>query len=175
MSEIPSKSIVIVDATKFFKLLWGNIKNRGTIYKAFQSLRKRNCILIATEENLRRAEESLIRKLSARVEKAQKLELPGEIKLLIEELTLTICTIANQEKRIFDKVIKESFYQDKLPVAINFMNDKDPEDAHALALAMKIKELYPGKTIVIWTDDTDFLLRAKEIEKLFNVKIRKIA
>jgi hypothetical protein len=106
-----------------------------------------------TEVNLKRAREAFAKKLKNIEYKEELLE------------------IAEWRIRLLLKVVDEAFYSKNLKTAIEILRDleKEPEDAHALALAITLSK--QGWKVILWQNDEDFWDRAEEIES-YGIELR---
>ncbi|ADU97735.1 hypothetical protein Theam_1779 (plasmid) [Thermovibrio ammonificans HB-1] len=152
-----SETVVVIDSSKLFQLLnftclqeYGRQVN-SPLKRVIEEARRRNWLLKTTEVNLRRAKRALARKL--------RLPLSGE------ELEMLL-NIAEGRIRLFVEVINKEYYLEKLPQAVELLEDreKEPEDAHALALAMALVE--QGYQVILWANDDDFTGKQALIARL---------
>ncbi|WP_022846814.1 hypothetical protein [Desulfurobacterium sp. TC5-1] len=151
--------VVVVDATKLFKLASSVFRGRGKIYDCFISLKKRtDVIVVTTSITVRRAWQSFCRK-NEEFDSIEE-EYYGKIEFLVDE------------------VLEESMYKNFLENADEILNDQDEEkeDTHVLAAAVYLKEIGQeiGQKTYIWTDDTDFLKRKDEIERMWGIEVIKL-
>jgi hypothetical protein len=163
------KVAVVVDSSRIWQVL--RFTCRKQVEESFSSplewvleeASKRGWDLYATETNLRRAKEDYRKELSGK-------ELSG-IDENIKELLLNI---AEEKLCQMVKVVNENEipYTVSLPDAVRILEDweEEPEDSHALALAMYLQQKYDF--IILWAGDSDFFRKKQEIEKL-GIKLQK--
>jgi len=159
-SENADIIVVVVDATKLNKLARFCHGNTGEIIKYFEKLKATGKLLVATEITVSRAWQSFERKTPFQSEnEKQKIEklYHGKIKALL------------------DKIVSLQSYQTFIPDADQILQDTDwqKEDAHVLACAIAYS--YLGVKTSIWTDDSDFLSKAKLIENGFGIRVFQLA
>jgi len=149
--------VVVVDATKLNKLARFSFRGYGQIESFFLKLKAQGKALVAPEITVVRAWESFRRKTALSEEEKVKALYLGKVELLI------------------DRVVPARLYEDFLEVADSVLKDDDPEkeDAHVLACALAYRAL--GLKTAIWSDDRDFLLKARLLKEKFSVEVFSLA
>jgi hypothetical protein len=153
------KVAVVVDSSKLWQL--ANFYCKITLRKPTLSpleivcseAFKRGWKLITTEVNLRRAVEDF-RKTLSNIEDEKREIL---IKIVEQRIKLLIDVINERDIP----------YTANLTDAIAILEDyeEEPEDSHALALAISLKQS-GYSSVIIWTGDNDFFKKEKEISSL---------
>jgi len=151
-----TKVIVVVDSSKLYQLLRFYCleelrkTGRSPLKSVVEKAEELGWELWTTEVNLRRAKKALSRELS-------KLR-----NSCLEEAL----AIAEWKVRLLLKVAEEAQYAEYLEQAVLLLEDweDEPEDAHALALAINFAQ--KGYKVILWEKDKDFQQKEKEIAEL---------
>ena len=150
------KRVIVVDASKLWQLFnfyCSKERRESPIERVVEWARRRGYEMWTTEVNLKRAREAFAKKVKNIEHK--------------EELS----EIAEWRIRLLLKVVGEAFYSKNLKTAIEILQDleKEPEDAHALVLAITLSK--QGWEVILWQNDEDFWSRAEEIES-YGIELR---
>jgi len=156
----------VLDGVKTFQLGWSDCTD-SPIQEAFITLVNKECELYVPEVVLDRSITRLKEKKTKELLRKRKLsEEQEKFKNLLEY------SVKAKLDSFLVTTIQEEDYQNFLPIAINIIPDAD-DDAHTLATAIKVKSLYPSKTVIIWSHDKIFLKKAEEIKQKFKIEVRK--
>jgi hypothetical protein len=156
MTEM-TETKVVVDSSKLYQLLrfycLKKLKKTGRspLKEVVKKAEELGWELWTTEVNLRRAKEALFRELSLKLQSSS-----------LEEAL----AIAEWKVRLLLKVAEEAQYAEYLEQAVVLLEDweDEPEDAHALALAISFTQ--KGYRVILWQNDEDFQQKEKEIAEL---------
>ncbi|WP_457569181.1 PIN domain-containing protein [Desulfurobacterium sp.] len=162
MSE--QEVIVVVDSSKLWQLanFYCKVALNGHTSSPLEfvcrEVLNRGWELVTTEVNFRRALADYESTLSE----------------MDEETREALMNIVSQRLRVLIDVIKQDTtpYAESIAQAVEILQDweEEPEDSHALALAMYFKR-QGYDFIILWTGDNDFFSREDEIRS-FGIELR---
>jgi predicted nucleic acid-binding protein len=152
--------VVVVDSSKLNQLARFCASNQGVIKTIFLSRKIKGYRFVATTTNVRRALQSFMRELK---KKGKEGEIEKISKLYVDEINI-----------LLDGIVPKKYYLQEIQTADLILQDSDPEKEDSQALSLAITLVKEGFKTWLWTNDKDFLDKAKRIDQETGVKIVKL-